>query len=110
VPLKGVLFQATLRPGEVLRWYIKQLELFGSWPLSRGTTVRLQFTGVSGAPATLEMKIRSCRRHGSCWVVNCRFLAPPADDVLQTIGPPAPLNHYGPSNSSGMASAAGPAL
>ena len=90
-PLKGVLFQAALRPGEVLRWYIKQLELFGSWPLDRGKIVRLQLAGASGEPAVLEMKIRSCRRHGSCWVVNGRFLAAPTPDVLATIGPPPPI-------------------
>src|SRR5205807_622730 len=34
--ISGVLFQARLRHGEVLRWFVKRLQASRSWPLPRG--------------------------------------------------------------------------
>jgi hypothetical protein len=85
-PIRGVLFQARLGPSEVLRWYIKRLDLFGTWPLEEGKLVALQFAAAPGNESPLEMEVRSCQLHHGCWVVNCRFVAPPGPEVLRALG------------------------
>jgi hypothetical protein len=80
----NVLFQASVRPGDYLRWFVKRLDLAGDWPLPVGKIVSFRIGVLPDAPP-LEMKVRQCRRFGSYWVIECKLLVIPPDEVLQTL-------------------------
>jgi hypothetical protein len=87
VGVSGVLFQARLKPsGQVARWYIKQLDLTGKWPLERGKVVVLQMGNPADNIPPVHLSVRSCRPFGVVWVVNCKFLTPPPRELLLAIG------------------------
>jgi hypothetical protein len=87
VGVSGVLFQARLNPGkQVVRWYIKQLDLTGTWPLEQGKVVVLQMGTLESNIPSVHLSVRSCREFDSVWVINCRFLTPPPLEMLQAVG------------------------
>jgi hypothetical protein len=83
VSVAGVLFQARPRPGEVVRWYVKHLNLHGSWPLGRDSIVTLRIGGES-----FSLLVRKCAPLGEIWVVNARFKTEPPPQVLRALGCP----------------------
>jgi hypothetical protein len=92
--IKGVLFQARLRRrpderGEVIRWFIRRLDLGGCWPLARGMIIGLQVRGLPVGTPPVEMKVRNCEHHDDLWVVNGTFVLPPAPEVLRALLSPA---------------------
>ncbi len=82
--IHNVLFQIPVRPGEFLRWFVKRLDLAGEWPLPVGKIMSFRIGGLPTV-APIEMKVRQCERFGSHWVVTCKLLAIPSDEVLQTL-------------------------
>jgi hypothetical protein len=82
--VQNVLFQSPVRPGDYLRWFVKRLELNGEWPLPDGKVVSFRVGSLSEAPP-VEMKVRNCQRFGSYWVVECKLLVIPPDEVLQAL-------------------------
>jgi hypothetical protein len=80
----NVLFQAPVRPGDYLRWFVKRLDLAGEWPLPVGKLVSFRIGKLPGAPP-VEMKVRKCQRYGSYWVVECKLYTIPPDEVLQAM-------------------------
>jgi hypothetical protein len=84
-PAAGVLFQARLNPRVVLRWFVKKVELAGTWPLPKGRQIALRFPGTPG-DRPVELEVRSCRRRHGCWVVNGRFVTAPPPQFLRAIG------------------------
>jgi hypothetical protein len=83
--VSGVLFQAKVRKGEILRWYVKRLDLAGGWPLARGRIVSLRVGGLPPGTPPLEIKVRDCRLFGSYWIVDGRLSTEPPDDVLHLL-------------------------
>jgi hypothetical protein len=88
-PVQGVLFQVALRPGEVLRWFVKRLDLFGAWPLERGKLIALTFENTPAGAFPIELCVRHCRRKEDRWVVNAHFTTLPDPAVLRALGHPA---------------------
>jgi hypothetical protein len=82
--VQNVLFQSPVRPGDYLRWFVKRLELIGEWPLPEGKEVSFRVGSLPEAPP-VELKVRKCERFGSCWVVECKLLVVPSDEVLQAL-------------------------
>lgn len=85
--VNGVLFQALLRTGEVLRWYVKRLDMAGTWPLPRDRIVSMRIGGAQAAP--LELKVKDCKLFGSYWIINCKFAVEPRAELLQMLANPA---------------------
>ena len=83
--VNGVLFQARLPSGELLRWYVKRLELAGTWPLPPGKTIAMRVGGLARDTALVELCVRHCTQHGSSWVIDGEFIATPADRVLAAL-------------------------
>ena len=83
--VKGVLFQAKYRLGEVLRWYVKRLDLSAGWPLERGKIISVRVGGVPAGTPPIELSVRDCRRFGSYWIVDGRLLAMPSEVILQAL-------------------------
>lgn len=83
--IQGVLFQAAIRPGEMLRWYVKRLDLAGTWPLQRGQFISLRVGGLSDKTPPIEMNVCECRRFGSYWIVETSLCELPADPVLRVL-------------------------
>ncbi len=81
----GVLFQARYRLGEVLRWYVKRLDVSGGWPLGRGKLISVRVAGVPAGTPPLELSVRDCRRFGSYWIIDGRLLAAPPEAVLRAL-------------------------
>jgi hypothetical protein len=86
VGVSGVLFQARLMPGQVARWYVKQLDLTGTWPLEKNRVVVLQLGDPAQGIPPVHLQVRGCRPFGAVWVVNCRFLTAPPCEMLKAIG------------------------
>ena len=86
--VKGVLFQARLAPGEMVRWYVRHLDLSANWPLTSGRTVSLRVGGLPAPVAPVEMVVRACQPFGSHWIVECEFLVRPEDEVLHALTAP----------------------
>jgi hypothetical protein len=82
--INGVLFQARLRPGEIVRWYINRLKLGSSWPLAVGTVISLRL-GSPGTPS-LQLIVKKCELVGEFWLVNGKFQSPPSPEVLRALG------------------------
>lgn len=83
--VSGVLFQAKVRRGEILRWYVKRLDLGGGWPLARGSVFSLRVGGLPAGTPPLEMRVRACRMFGSYWIVDGKLVAEPSDEVLHVL-------------------------
>jgi hypothetical protein len=83
--VSDVLFQAKVRRGWVLRWYVKRLDLAGGWPLTKGKVVAMRVGGLPADTAPLEMSVRDCRRFGSYWIIEGKLLAEPSDDVMHAL-------------------------
>lgn len=86
VCINGVLFQMRVGQNELLRWYVKRLDMTGSWPLKRGTVVSFRVGTLADVP--VEILIKRCRRYGSYWVINGLFLAEPSPAVLRLLSSP----------------------
>jgi hypothetical protein len=84
----NVLFQARVRPGDFLRWFVKCLDLAGEWPLPPGKYVSFRIGSLPDEPP-VEMKVRQCQRYGSYWIIECKLVAIPSDEVLQALISPA---------------------
>ena len=80
--VSGVLFQAQLPSGERLRWYVKRLELAGTWPLPPGKTIGLRVGGLSRETPPVELNVRRCKQYGSSWVIDADFVSAPSARVL----------------------------
>jgi hypothetical protein len=83
VSVQGVLFQAKVRPGEYLRWYVKRLDLAGGWPLPRGHCIELRVSVADGE--ALKLKVKSCELFGPHWFVQCKLLDSPSAEVLRAL-------------------------
>jgi hypothetical protein len=83
--INGVLFQGKLRRGEILRWFVKRLDLAGAWPLLPGKVVSLRIGDLPDATPAIELGVRDCRLFGSYWIVDCKLLAMPSDEVLHAL-------------------------
>lgn len=81
--VSGVLFQTRVG-GEVLRWYVKRLDLSGSWPLPEGKGVSFRLAGLA-----VDLLIKKCRRIGSYWIVDCKFRNDPPGAVVQALTMPS---------------------
>jgi hypothetical protein len=79
----GVLFQTRAR-GEVLRWYVKRLDLSGSWPLPDGKAVSFRLKGTA-----VDLLIKKCRLIGPYWIVDCKFRNDPSPAALAVLTRPA---------------------
>ncbi len=86
--IRGVLFQARFGPGEVLRWYVKRLDLAGGWPLADRKRVSLRVGGLPADAPPVELVIKKCRLIGSYWIVDCKFRGTPSDAVLRALTTP----------------------
>jgi hypothetical protein len=86
-PLEDVLFQTRLH-GQVLRWYVKRLDLAGDWPPPSGKVVRFRVGGLPADTPPVELTIKKCQPFRSSWLVNCKFRQPPAEAVLQALTAP----------------------
>ena len=87
--VRGVLFQARFQAGEMLRWYVKRLEVSRAWPLPQGEVVAMRVGGLSPETPPVELCVRRCKQFGSCWVVDCDFVSAPADSVLAVLTSPS---------------------
>lgn len=81
--INGVLFQARVA-GEIVRWYVKRLDLTGTWPLPKGKSVSFRLDGL-----VAELLIKKCRLFGSHWIVDCHFRDAPTTEVLRGLTTPA---------------------
>lgn len=87
--VNGVLFQARLDTGETARWFVRRLELSGTWPLPANKVISLRARGLS-QQGTVELRVRQCKLFGSYWIIDCRFAQAPDDALLAALaGPPA---------------------
>jgi hypothetical protein len=86
--VQGVLFQ-TRFAGEVLRWFVKRLDLSARWPLPEGKPASFQFAGPSSAIPPIQLTIKRCRRIGSYWIIDCKFRDTPSDEALRTLTTPS---------------------
>jgi hypothetical protein len=84
--VNGVLFQARVA-GEAVRWYVRRLDLSGSWPLPEGKVVSFRLAG-RGGPLAADLVINSCRLIGSYWIIDCRFREAPGPEVLNALAAP----------------------
>jgi len=84
--INGVLFQTRLND-EVLRWFVRRLDLSAQWPLSYGKIVSFRIG--SEAESSVEMTIKKCQLLGSYWIVDCKFNHGLSDELLQAITAPA---------------------
>ncbi|MGL4551971.1 MAG: hypothetical protein ACRC33_12400 [Gemmataceae bacterium] len=64
--VSGVLFQARLPDGELLRWFVKRLDHPGQWPLPPGKVMGLRFDRSS-----LSLTVTRCQMFGAYWVIDC---------------------------------------
>jgi hypothetical protein len=83
------LFQARFGQGEILRWYVKRLDLAGGWPLADGKQVSFRVGGLPPDTPPVEMVIKKCRLIGSYWIVDCKFRTPLSDAFLQALTTPS---------------------
>lgn len=81
--VSGVVFQTLIR-GEVLRWFVKRLDLPGGWPPSVGRVVSFR-VGSAAEAALVELAILKCHRVGTYWIINCKFRQEPGDGVLRVL-------------------------
>lgn len=86
--VSGVLFQ-TRAAGEVLRWFVKRLDLSGPWPPSEGRAVSFRLAGPDGGPVVVGLVIKKCRLAGSYWIIDCTFRDDPGDAALHRLTAPA---------------------
>jgi hypothetical protein len=86
--VQNVLFQAPVRPGDFLRWFVKRLDVAGEWPLPAGKDVSFRIGNLPDAPP-VELKVLQCQRFGLHWFVECNLLVIPSDEVLQALIAPA---------------------
>jgi hypothetical protein len=87
--VSGVLFQARFGQGEILRWYVKRLDLAGGWPLPVGKVVSFRVGGLPPGTPPVTMTIKKCRIIGSYWIVDCKFRDTPSDAVLAALTTPS---------------------
>jgi hypothetical protein len=87
--ISGVLFQTRIGHGEVLRWFVKRLDLAGGWPLPDGKEVVFCVGGLPASTPPVEMTIKKCRLIGSYWIVDCKFRSTPSDAVLRALTTPS---------------------
>jgi PilZ domain len=88
--IHGVLFHARAA-GEVVRWYVKRLDLTGSWPLPEGRVVSFRLLGRAGAGLAADLVIKKCRLIGAHWIVDCSFRDDPTREVVRALAvPPGP--------------------
>ncbi len=80
--VNNVLFQARIRRGEVLRWYVKRLDLAGVWPLPAGKIVSLRVGGLPPDAPPLELSVRDCRKFGSYWIVDSKLETEPSEEMI----------------------------
>jgi hypothetical protein len=92
--VSGVLFRARFGTGEVLRWYVKHLDLSGDWPLPRGRIVSFRVGGLPPDTPPVEMTIKKSRLIGSYWIVDCKFRKPLSDAVLHALTTPSQPNAF----------------
>lgn len=83
--INGVLFQAKVRRGEMLRWYVKRLDLSGNWPIPKGKIVSMRVGGLPANAPPLDLSVRDCRRFGSYWIVDGKLMTEPSDDLLHAL-------------------------
>ena len=86
--VNGVLFQARTEAGELLRWYVKRLELSGTWPLPQGKVIAMRVGGLPREMPPVELSVRRCKQYGSYWIIDCHFVSTPADAVLAALTAP----------------------
>lgn len=87
----GVLFQMRSAPGELLRWFVKRLDLTAPWPLPRGTVVGFRLGGQPAAAPPVEIAVKRCRLIGTYWIIDGKLLTPPSPEVLRVLqGPIGP--------------------
>ncbi|MFO0925512.1 MAG: PilZ domain-containing protein [Gemmataceae bacterium] len=87
----GVLFQMRTGPHDLLRWFVKHLDLTARWPLTRGAVVALRLGGPAAAEPPVEIGVKRCRLIGTYWIIDGKLLAPPSPAVLRALsGPAAP--------------------
>jgi hypothetical protein len=87
--VSGVLFQARFDRREILRWFVKRLDLSGVWPLPEGKLVVFRVGGLPASTPPVEMTIKKCRLIGSYWIVDCKFRTTPSDAVLVALTTPS---------------------
>lgn len=83
--IRGVLFQARVRRGELLRWYVKKLDLAGDWPLPRGNVLTFRVGGAGEALGGIDLQIRECKLFGSYWVVEGDLVGQPSRALLRRL-------------------------
>jgi hypothetical protein len=84
--ISGVLFQAKVRQGEYLRWFVRRLDSTSAWPLPNGKIVSMSVGGLKSDP--IELRVKNCRLFGSFWVVDCKLKSVPSDEVLRALTAP----------------------
>ena len=84
----GVLFQAQTEAGEMLRWFVKRLDLAGTWPLPKDKVVAMRVGGLPPETPPVELRVRRCKQYGSYWIIDCHFVSTPADRILATLTAP----------------------
>jgi hypothetical protein len=87
--VEGVLFQTRSAQGEVLRWFVKRLDLSGRWPIPARRPVSFRVAGQPGEALRVDLIIKKCRRIGSYWIIDCKFRTPPSDDILRALTTPS---------------------
>ncbi len=58
------------------------------WPLPKGKFVSFRVGGLPNAPP-VEMKVRKCQVFGSYWIIECKLLEIPSDEVLRALTTPS---------------------
>jgi hypothetical protein len=87
--INGVLFQARFGRGDILRWYVKRLDMSSNWPMPDGKVVCFRVGSLPPDTPPVEMTIKKCRRIGSYWIVDCKFLGTLSDPVLHALTTPS---------------------
>lgn len=75
--LTKVNWQLQVRPGSVLRYHVKRLQVSANWPLVPGLRVTLR-----GGRWHLKAQILECSQDGDSWTVKARLLNTPSTEQL----------------------------
>jgi hypothetical protein len=63
-----------------------RFHLWGSWPLTEATLVRLRVIDPQGNPVSIRIRVRSCQPLGEQWMLQYDFAEEPSGEVLHLLG------------------------
>jgi hypothetical protein len=76
--LRGVVLEGPVPGGGTARLRLRQLRLWGRWPLAEGTLLRVRLTTGGATLPDVRVRVCGCEPRGECWVVRYEFAEAPS--------------------------------